>query len=81
MSGKEPTLEGFKTTGLYKFVRHPIMLGFIIAFYNIRKGNLRVSAIEIVKVRGAEHKKKIVPFTLTKGKGMMVFPTEEVFAE
>ena len=33
MSGKEPTLEGFKTTGLYKFVRHPIMLGFIIAFW------------------------------------------------
>ena len=28
----------------------------VIAFYNIRKGNIRVSATEIIKLRGAAHK-------------------------
>jgi len=32
-TGKEYTPIGFKTPGLYKYVRHPIMLGFIIAFW------------------------------------------------
>ena len=31
--GKAYTSAGFKTPGLYKIVRHPIMLGFIIAFW------------------------------------------------
>ena len=31
--GKAYTTSGFKTPGLYKIIRHPIMLGFIIAFW------------------------------------------------
>jgi protein-S-isoprenylcysteine O-methyltransferase Ste14 len=31
--GKAYPTAGFKTPGLYKIVRHPIMLGFIIAFW------------------------------------------------
>ncbi len=33
LRGKEHTPPGFKTPALYKYVRHPIMLGFIIAFW------------------------------------------------
>jgi protein-S-isoprenylcysteine O-methyltransferase Ste14 len=33
LRGKEYTGLPFKTSALYKFVRHPIMLGFIIAFW------------------------------------------------
>lgn len=38
--GKAYTTSGFKTPGLYKFVRHPIMLGFIIAFWATPKMSL-----------------------------------------
>ncbi len=31
--GKGYTAAGFRTPGLYKIVRHPIMVGFIIAFW------------------------------------------------
>lgn len=31
--GKAYTTSGFKTPGLYKTIRHPIMLGFMIAFW------------------------------------------------
>jgi len=35
--GRAYTTSGFKTPGLYKVVRHPIMLGFIIAFWATSK--------------------------------------------
>jgi KaiC/GvpD/RAD55 family RecA-like ATPase len=53
----------------------------VIVFYNIRKGNVRVSATEIIKMRSVPHKKRIVPFNITPGKGMEVFPTEEIFVD
>ncbi len=33
LRGREYTHYPFSTTGLYKLVRHPIMLGFVIAFW------------------------------------------------
>lgn len=33
MSGREPPSMSFKVPMFYKFVRHPIMLGFVIAFW------------------------------------------------
>lgn len=50
----------------------------VIVLYNIRRGNIRENAIEILKLRGAKHQKKIVAFQITE-KGMVVYPEQEVF--
>ncbi len=50
----------------------------IILLYNIRKGDLRKRAIEILKMRGISHSNKIFPIKITN-KGIVVFPDENVF--
>lgn len=51
----------------------------IISFYNLRIKNTRVKAMEILKLRGVNFKKKIVPFEITEGIGFEVYPMEEIF--
>ncbi|MBR9691113.1 Flp pilus assembly complex ATPase component TadA, partial [Candidatus Woesearchaeota archaeon] len=51
----------------------------VINFYNIKKGALRQPALEILKMRGVNHKRKIVPFNYAPGLGIEVYPLEEVF--
>ncbi len=51
----------------------------VFALYNFRQGNQRMNALEIIKIRGSEHKKKIVPFKALKGQGIVVYPMEELF--
>ena len=53
----------------------------IILIYDTKKGDSRVSAIEVVKMRGVEISKKIVPFKIESGKGITVYPKETVFSE
>lgn len=53
----------------------------VIAFYNMKKGNSRINAIEVVKLRGTSHKKKMVPFSFIAGKGIEVYPLQEIFME
>lgn len=50
----------------------------VIVLYNIRRGTIRENAIEILKMRGAKHQKKIVAFQITD-KGIIVYPEQEVF--
>ena len=42
---------------------------------------MRESAVEILKLRGAPHQKKIVAMQIRDGKGMIVFPEQEVFGK
>src|SRR3989344_3056533 len=51
----------------------------IIALYNIKKKNVRTSALEIVKMRGTRFEKKLVPFEIKSGNGILVYPGAEVF--
>lgn len=51
----------------------------VIVLYNIREKNVKVNAIEVLKIRGTDHKKKIVPFKIMKGRGIVVFPKETPF--
>ena len=51
----------------------------VFVFYNIRQKNVRLNALEILKVRGTPHQKKIVPFKIISNQGITVYPQEEVF--
>ena len=51
----------------------------VVILYNIKSGNVRESAIEVLKLRGASFQKKIVAMKIESGKGMTVYPEQEVF--
>jgi len=61
---------------------HPTAVEFevdgVILLYNIRKGDLRERALEILKMRGISHSNKIFPMKITDN-GVVVFPDEAVF--
>ncbi len=63
----------FSPSGMEEFLADGV-----IVLYNIRKGDIRESAIEVLKMRGAKHKKKIVAMQIT-GRGIEVYPEQEVF--
>lgn len=61
-------------TGVEEFLADGVIL-----LYNIRKGDLRESAIEVLKMRGAKFQKKIVPMEIISGSGITVYPKQKVF--
>lgn len=50
----------------------------VFIFYNIRHGNIRETAIEVLKMRGAGFNKRIVAMQISE-KGITVYPEQEVF--
>jgi|TARA_Y100000310_G_scaffold71553_2_gene67418 hypothetical protein len=52
----------------------------VIVLYALKHGNVRENAIELLKLRGAAHQKKIVAMQIT-GAGVVVYPNQEVFSE
>ena len=51
----------------------------VILIYNIKHGTSRQSAIEILKMRGESFKRKVVAMEIVDGKGIVVYPDQEVF--
>lgn len=66
--------EIFSTTGVEEFLADGV-----VVFYNIQRGNIRENAIEVLKLRGAKHQKKIVAMNIMEGVGIVVYPDQEVF--
>jgi len=63
----------YSATGVEEFLGDGV-----IVLYNVRHGNVRESAVEVLKMRGAKHKKKIVAMQITS-RGIIVYPEQEVF--
>lgn len=68
-----PTI--FSTTGVEEFLADGV-----IVLYNIKRGNIRESAIEILKLRGGRHQKKIIALQITEA-GIVVYPEQEIFGK
>lgn len=66
--------EIFSTTGVEEFLADGV-----IVFYNIKRGNVREKAVEILKMRGAKHQRKIVAMDIEEGVGVKVYPEQEIF--
>ncbi len=63
----------YSTTGVEEFLADGV-----IVLYSLRVGNVRENAIEVLKLRGAKHQKKIVAMQVTD-QGIVVYPEQEVF--
>ena len=68
-----PTI--FSSSGTEEFLADGV-----IVLYAIKQGNIRENAIEVLKIRGAKHQKKIVAMQITD-KGIEVYPEQEVFGK
>jgi KaiC/GvpD/RAD55 family RecA-like ATPase len=53
----------------------------VIVIYNLRHGDVRESAIECLKLRGASFQKKIAAMQIKGGIGIEVYPEQEVFSD
>jgi len=65
----------YSPTGVEEFLADGV-----IVLYSIRNGNVREKGLEILKMRGAKHEKKVVAFQISDGVGIEVYPDQEVFS-
>ncbi len=63
----------FSKTGVEEFLADGV-----IVLYQIKHENIRENAIEVLKLRGAEHQKKIVAMRILNNKGVVVHPEQDV---
>jgi hemerythrin-like metal-binding protein len=66
--------EIFSQTGVEEFLADGV-----VVLYNFKVGDVREKAIEVLKMRGEKHKRKIVAMQITEN-GVIVYPEQEVFA-
>ncbi|HDO19799.1 MAG TPA: hypothetical protein ENG74_03640 [Thermoplasmatales archaeon] len=62
----------YSSTGIEEFLADGI-----IVLYNIQRGSVRESALEVLKMRYTKHQKKIVSFEITES-GIVVHPDRQV---
>ncbi len=72
-TNQDPTT--YSSTGVEEFLADGV-----IVLYNIRSGNVREHGLEVLKMRGTSHEKKIVAMQIVEGKGVEIFPEQEVFS-
>jgi len=65
----------YSPTGVEEFLSDGV-----IVLYNMRKGNVRENGLEVLKMRGMKHMKKIVAMQILDKKGIEVYPEQEVFS-
>ncbi|MFH0956336.1 MAG: ATPase domain-containing protein [Candidatus Aenigmatarchaeota archaeon] len=65
----------FSPTGVEEFLADGV-----IVLYSIRRGNVRENGIEVLKMRGAKHEKKVVAMQILDNKGVEIYPEQEVFS-
>lgn len=53
----------------------------IVMLHNPRRKNSRFRALEVLKMRGANHSQKLCPFEFVDNEGIHVYPGENVFYE
>jgi circadian clock protein KaiC len=68
-----PTI--FSQTGVEEFLADGV-----VVFYSIKHSNMRENAIEVLKLRGASHQKRVVAMQVT-GQGIIVYPEQEIFSD
>lgn len=65
----------FSTTGVEEFLADGV-----IVLYAIKLNDIRENAIEVLKMRGVNHQKKIVAMRVIEKKGVEIYPEQEVYA-
>lgn len=76
ISEADPSTNKFSPTGVEEFLADGV-----IVLYNLRQGNIRTTALEVLKMRGRLIQKKLVPFQILPGKGIEVYAEEQMFTE
>lgn len=66
--------------GISRFGVEEFMSQGVIALYNVKKGSDRVRGLEILKMRGTKHSKKISLMDITDT-GITAYPTEDLYRE
>lgn len=69
--------EEVKETEKYQARVEEFLADGVIILYNIRKGSVRSRGIEIFKLRGIKHERKIVSMEITD-EGIVIYPDQEL---
>ncbi len=65
----------YSPTGVEEFLADGV-----IVLYNIKRGNVRENGLEVLKMRGTMHEKKVVAMQILENTGIEIYPEQEVFS-